>query len=366
MLTGDSTSTTLCLLHRAHMPPATAPLAGQRHGSSDDAAYPSTTIAFQAAAMITSIAEHLSTHHELHFCPAFIVYSVFSALILHVHQMRSSVPSVVLVAQERINVCLSALREISRVWLVAKLVLTLFEYILNNKALEDKLQKAAGKRHAGFQKPAPTTNARKEGLPKRKYDDMDLAYTNGPPVAHVSYERSRPQTPLPMPSREFGPPPTIGSTMPAPMHAISSPRIRHQTEPLVGYGGGSQAITRAPTPFNPAFSIPSTPPDLFLVTRNSPQISQNVWENFQPDQLFPEKSSAFAFGPGQMLPPNIDPQLASPFSGVVSPMGAPSTAAAAWPHQFEGLDLSAAASDDAWSSDFKGPIVPTTLNLEDW
>src|ERR1700761_7335957 len=75
------------------------------------------------------------------------VYSLFSALIMHVYQMRSSVPSVVAASQERINVCMNALKEVSKVWLVAKMVHTLFESILCNKVLEERLQKAAGKRH---------------------------------------------------------------------------------------------------------------------------------------------------------------------------------------------------------------------------
>lgn len=65
-------STTLCLLHRAHMPPATTHKPGQANGFPDDAAYPSRTIAFQAAAMITSIIEALQAHDELRFTPAFM------------------------------------------------------------------------------------------------------------------------------------------------------------------------------------------------------------------------------------------------------------------------------------------------------
>ena len=41
---------------------------------------------------------------------------------------------------------MTALKEVSKVWLVAKMVHTLFESILGNKALEERLQKAAGKR----------------------------------------------------------------------------------------------------------------------------------------------------------------------------------------------------------------------------
>ena len=64
-------STTLCLLHRAHMPPATQGN-GQLNGYPDDAAYPSRNIAFQAAGMITDIIKNLQAHDELRFTPAFM------------------------------------------------------------------------------------------------------------------------------------------------------------------------------------------------------------------------------------------------------------------------------------------------------
>ncbi len=65
---GDST--TLCLLHRAHMPPATPE--GEPGAYPNDATYPSRNIAFQAAGMITSIIENLQEHDELRFTPAFM------------------------------------------------------------------------------------------------------------------------------------------------------------------------------------------------------------------------------------------------------------------------------------------------------
>ena len=52
------------------MPPATA--GSSQNGYPDDAAYPSRTIAFQAAGMITSIVEALQAHDELRFTPAFM------------------------------------------------------------------------------------------------------------------------------------------------------------------------------------------------------------------------------------------------------------------------------------------------------
>ncbi|KAI9799387.1 MAG: Transcriptional activator of fatty acid utilization [Piccolia ochrophora] len=396
--------TTLCLLHRAHMPPATSHVNGMRHTYADEAAYPSRNIAFQAAGMITSIIEALSNHNELRYCPAFIVYSLFSALIMHVYQMRSSIPSIVAATQERLQVCMNALKDVSRVWLVAKMVHTLFESILGNKSLEDKLQKAAGKRHNKAKKDALANHKKEEGQ-KRKYDDMDLGFANGPPAPQVSYERSRPQSPAATPTRE-----TVNQqgapSMNAPSKTVTSPHLRQPSETFMG-GGNSRSNTRPPTPFNPSYSVPATPPDLFLVTRNSPPISQNIWENFQPDQLFPESSGNMSLT--QFSPPVIDPQLAAQMPNMgqqsqampstpmlaqgptsqlpqrplrqpgSSPMGSlsgPSSSqqaipglqnnAYAWPNQFDHIEVPASSPDDSWSNSSKGAIAPSTLNVEDW
>ncbi|KAI9797917.1 MAG: Cutinase transcription factor 1 alpha, partial [Sarcosagium campestre] len=395
--------TTLCLLHRAHMPPATSQTNGLRQAYSDETVYPSRNIAFQAAGMITSIIEALSAHDELKYCPAFIVYSLFSALIMHVYQMRSSVPSIVSATQDRLQVCMNALKDVSKVWLVAKMVYTLFESILGNKSLEDKLQKAAGKRHNKAKRDNIASQKREE-TQKRKYDDMDLGFTNGPPAPQVSYERSRPQSPAATPARDLGNQPGI-SSMGAPNKSATSPHLRNPSDAFMG-GANSRSTTRPPTPFNPSYSVPATPPDLYLVTRNSPPISQNIWENFQPDQLFPESSGNMALS--QFSPPALDPQLAqqipqmghgspgmqansmvnpvqptqlpqrpsrqqagsSPLGSISGPPGSQAlpgmqNLAYSWPNQFENMDISAGSPDDSWSNSSKGPI-PSTLNVEDW
>ena len=320
--------TTLCLLHRAHMPPATS----TRGGFPEDSAYPSRNIAFQAAGMITSIIENLTAHHELQYAPAFMVYSLFSALIMHVYQNRSSIPSVVQATQERIRICMQGLKDVSRVWMVAKMVYTLFESILGNKVMEERLQKAAGKRHrkthqtwTNLQNQAnheqrqdqQQKQASEQMGGKRKYDDMSLDFNVQGLAPQESYERSRPQTPSQTPAREFS---ASGQSQGAQggqgnMQApppIQSPSGRNQNNNDTFMGGtASRPHTRPPTPFNPSFSVPATPPDLYLVTRNSPNISQSLWENFQPDQLFPEGSANMSIP--QFSPPmghqNLDPNL---------------------------------------------------------
>ena len=313
-----------------------------------------------------------------------------------VYQMRSSVPSIVTAAQERMQVCMNALKEVSKVWLVAKMVHTLFESILGNKMLEDRLQKAAGKKH---KKPRLETQPEKEDQPqKRKYDDMELGFAkNGPPAPAMSYERSRPQTPAVTPSRELG-----QSAPVAPMAAPpTSPRLRQSNDAFMG-GNGSRANTRPPTPFNPSFSVPATPPDLFLVTRDSPHISQSLWENFQPDQLFPGGTDMSL--PPYSTQPNLDPQLQMPpmqSSAMLQPPTMPghqqlssrgmhsshdgqasmpniqdvpglphiqgmqqTNTSHGWSTQYPGDG----SPEDSWSNSSRSqaPVAPTTLNVEDW
>lgn len=292
---------------------------------------------------------------------------------------------------------MNALKEVSKVWLVAKMVHTLFESILGNKVLEERLQKAAGKRH---QKSKKEIIAPEPASSKRKFDDMNIGYPNGPPLPQVSYERSRPQTPAVTPSRDIGQPP---STMPAPNS--SSPHLRNVPENFVSTGH-SRGNTRPTSPFNLGYSVPATPPDLFLVTRNSPPISQQLWENFQPDQLFPDGTNIEALSPNTQP---VDPALTTMAPQMQGMQGQPMVPNQQGPQQMhqrgshdnnpgmqgvhrtlnvpqmnmgipgqqwsmQGIDGLLAAGmenqsqDDSWSNSSRGnaPIVPTALNVEDW
>jgi uncharacterized cupredoxin-like copper-binding protein len=395
--------TTLCLLHRAHMPPSGS------HRFPEDSPYPSRNIAFQAAAMITSIIENLSAHGELRFCPAFIVYSLFSALIMHVYQMRSPVPSIQQVTQNRIQTCMAALKDVSRVWLVGRMVHTLFESILGNKVLEERLQKAAGKRHRKVQQSLSQLEQHQQQQQqqqqrfsheqqKRKYDEMAIDFSVTTPQPQESYERSRPQTPSHATKNE-----AVPSAMPPPSNA--SPHTRSNGDTFMG-GTASRPHTRPATPFNPSFSVPATPPDLYLVTRNSPNLSQSIWENFQPDQLFPESAHVPLFP--QVSPPQsqqaLDPNMMAQMqnqniqgqsmdSGQQNSFGQgmPKRAMGGsplqhnallqpgmagyqgqqsgnmWQQGFEAPMGDGQSPSDSWStSSVQGQPVPSTLNVEDW
>ena len=415
------------------MPPAGSP--GSRDGSNgwpDGAVYPSRTIAYQAAGMITSIIEALQAHDQLRYTPAFMsvsaapirfplltvvhpsVYSLFSALIMHVYQMRSSNHSVVMATQQRLSTCMTALRDVSKVWLVAKMVHTLFESILGNKRLEERLQKAAaGRRPVRGGKTPTTTNNNGHGSrtkdtspaenaepPKRKFDDMELGYPHGPPAPQMSYERSRPQSPVPAGQTQpsLAPPPSAAPQPHMPTMTHTSPMMTHNTDAFLTT---SRLNTRSNTPFN--IAMPNTPPDLFLHTRNSPKISEDLWQNYQPEQLFPpEANSLFPFlSPGQSM---VDPALrgppsAPPFSTSMAPESSSMSGNAAPPinlsdapmqnmyqdprswAQFQqqndancndaatggSLGRPPGVDSDGWSNTSgTSAMVPTTLNVGDW
>ena len=300
------------------------------------------------------------------------VYSLFSALIMHVYQMRSYIPSVVAATQERIQVCMDALKEVSKVWLVAKMVHTLFMSILGNKNLEERLQKAAGKRH----KKLKLEHNAEDSPPKSKLEDMTLGYQPGPPAHQVSFERSRPQSPAATPTRDS----TARSLMP--MSTLSPSMANRQppnSENLFLGPAQSRGNTRPGSPFNVAYPMPASPPDLYLVTRDSPNLSSSLWENFQPDQLFPENADVEGgqnFGMGQS---NLDPQLQ--MSGLPNIGQVPMQSGQPMHHQQRINSQSSMSSgmqqesgwnnqlspEDSWSnSSMAGQPVPTTLNVEDW
>lgn len=291
-----------------------------------------------------------------------------------------------------------ALRDVSKVWLVAKMVHTLFESILGNKVLEERLQKAAGRRHAKNKGGAPSANGgatkAKDTPPvdpseaqKRKFEEMEFGYSNGPPAPQMSYERSRPQSPVLTPARELPQQNQGQQTMP--QIARNSPPVQHNADVFLGT---SRQNTRPNTPFN-TFSYPGTPPDLFLHTRNSPKISDDLWQNYQPDQLFPpETNSLFPLqSPDQhMVDPALrgmsqsqqgpfappPPHTQSPTNQMHPPPQAPQANMQqqqqqqqmyADPNSWQYQASMQQRPDDQWSNTSgTSAIVPTALNVGDW
>ncbi|KAL9128060.1 MAG: hypothetical protein Q9175_007609, partial [Cornicularia normoerica] len=126
--------TTITLLHRTQM-------YSRRH--SPEEARNSSMIAFRAAGMITAIIRALASHNELTRCPGFIIYSIFSALTVHVFHIRSNDPGIAIESRSRFMYCMSALETASRTWHIARSIHSTFKAVLGKPDLEDRLQHVA-------------------------------------------------------------------------------------------------------------------------------------------------------------------------------------------------------------------------------
>jgi hypothetical protein len=216
---------------------------------------------------------------------------------------------------------------------------------------------------------------------------MEFGYSNGPPAPQMSYERSRPQSPAITPSREL--PQQNQAQQQHQLPQLSATNDGPPMKATDAFMGASRSNTRPTTPFMP-YSIPGTPPDLFLHTRNSPKISDDLWQNYQPDQLFPPETNglfplqspnqnmvdpALRQQPPPQHPGHFAPQMqAQPQPGMpldhqqTQPMASSMSYhqdPAAWA-QLQAMSGQQQSDDQYSNSSYGGPIVPTTLNVGDW
>jgi hypothetical protein len=132
--------TASCLLYRAYLPTSLSKSRNALRWSP----------AFQSAEVITSLAEELMAHDELQYTPPFMyvslsypmhvrmgsnddrIYTLLSALMVQIYQLRKTSPDPIITSaiKEQISICMQALEQVSKTWLVATMVRKLFENIL--------------------------------------------------------------------------------------------------------------------------------------------------------------------------------------------------------------------------------------------
>ncbi|VTT73329.1 unnamed protein product [Fusarium fujikuroi] len=98
-----------CLLHRASSPRNRKTLQDtkQSYGLRDG------TVG--SANMITSIVEALRDKQQLRRCPPFIVHSLFSAVVIHLHVSNTPSPTTRRLARRRVSTCLESLKDLAQV-----------------------------------------------------------------------------------------------------------------------------------------------------------------------------------------------------------------------------------------------------------
>ncbi|APA08928.1 hypothetical protein sscle_04g036980 [Sclerotinia sclerotiorum 1980 UF-70] len=123
--------TTRCLLYRAYLPSVKS--SSELREKLDVSQH----AAFQSARAMTSIVEHMISRNELRHAPPFLIYSLLSALIMHIYELQIHSSFEITEARKRVSICMSALEKLSDIWLVAKMVQGLFESILKAAGFEN-------------------------------------------------------------------------------------------------------------------------------------------------------------------------------------------------------------------------------------
>lgn len=235
--------TVLCLLHRPHLKSSIKADAAPQ-------AYPSRNIAFTAANMITRILEDVVHYQNLEILPSFSTYAIFSAMIFHSFEIRSPNPAVVEAAHKKLQFCQKSLAELSKVWLVATSIVTLFEAISESKTLQDRLTKTAIQGMAAPQVAAQETRKR------RAIDSM-----------HESRRLS------------------TNSYEPTHLEPSASSANRLKQDAVLGVWNANSSQAATPN-LDSQLSGTQTPPEFCFSTQQN--IPQTFWQSYQPNFLFPQ------------------------------------------------------------------------------
>lgn len=310
--------TILCLVHRSNI----------LHETRTSSLYPSWGIAFQAAHMIAKIMENMLDYDEPRDCPAFFVYTLFSAMIMLIYQTESPIPTVVESARKALAICFKALKEMGRTWLVGRMVLKLFHQLNENKSLRDHFVRSARgasgfaprvprkRQHAGGANVAAAGSSGSGMGParsKRRVESQTFdpnasrkknTETGGSSAGEMSESSSTTlrDTPKTNVKRGKADDKSNGeSTGKAPSSKLpTSPdwtfTNTHVTSPstsgptsIPSSTGSSAKAAKAVDPFTgPASASSILSPDFAFVTNTPPQGGSTFYENFQPSQLFPE------------------------------------------------------------------------------
>ncbi|OLL21943.1 Cutinase transcription factor 1 alpha [Neolecta irregularis DAH-3] len=296
--------TTLCLLHRPHI---------GKTGS--NSSYPSMSIAHTAAVNLTRLFDRFE-RLPVSNANVFSVYSLFSAMIFHVVEIRSASLSVVEAAQNKLDTCMKALKELSKVWSVGQMVYRLFEVIQRDDGMKERMregvQKHAQTRYAG----RGTNDA--QGL-KRKAKAKESSRKRVPTGSYPMMPSTL--SPGTSPTQGITPPVSISNGIPSVQGATLGGKA-----PLSPFVGKFEFSANAMT----------TPPEMFLVTKTCP-FPDYLWENYQPTCLFPDE-------PLNRDSLQVHPGMAMPQQATSSPS--------------EGNTSSEEKALDG--------LPPSTLNIDDW
>lgn len=281
----------LYLIHRANL----LRMAKLLSTNANNYKYPSWGILFQAARMISIVSKILLDKGQIKYCPVMFVYILFSALMMliyHVDLLNSVIAST---AADLLFILRAVLKELSRHWSVATILLKLFDKYANDKILRAKII-ASSSRQAELLESKDTPHSSINPFYTTSLNGRSEAFSNGRQepfspgltALGISPGGTRHEAPKNAPKLDFSQP--------------KQPNI-DQLIQLVKHPKNTELKPAPATERSTGETSPSSTqsfPDISLVTESLPT-NHNFFENFEPTQLFP--TANFSIPPSRAASP---------------------------------------------------------------
>jgi hypothetical protein len=119
------------------------------------------------------------------------IYSMLSALMVHIYHLHTALPAGVMAQRESIILCMDALESVSELWLVGKMVRDLFETVLAfdgfDLRLKHKYDKDSNQKLTGMESDLESLNVDDGSTPESPTSDKSFKFLPLTPslVAHM-------------------------------------------------------------------------------------------------------------------------------------------------------------------------------------
>lgn len=241
--------------------------------------YPSWGISFQAARMISIISKILVDKGQISYCPVMFVYILFLALIMLIYHVDLPNHLIASAASDSLFVLRAVLKDLSKYWPIAGVLLKLFEKYANDKIKRARVIEV-GSKLAEYDESA--------GDRQKTYEYENGGSQNGDTdsMHHDNHKH------------------TVSSDAYSPSSGVSPgahPLGDQPLDQLVQQFKRQSLSKKSNSDQSPTSSTQSFP-DISLVTENI-QGNQTFFDNFEPTQLFPDFKPSLPPSRAQSPPP---------------------------------------------------------------
>lgn len=271
----------LYLIHRSNL----LRMARSSSTNPNNYKYPSWGISFQAARMISIVSKILLDKGQIMYCPVMFVYILFSALMMLIYHVDSTNHVISSTASDSLFVSRAVLKELSKFWPIANVLLKLFD-----KYADDKIKRAKVIEIGSKIDELQEVTAQKNSIQNYYGTSSTSNNDNHLPVSYATESHSHdspshlltsgvsPGTDIFNKAQDYRTDTKQEPNIEELVHQFKHPK---QTGKNPAKSPSFKTSETSPTSSTQSF------PDISLVTEDLPT-NQNFFENFEPTQLFPD------------------------------------------------------------------------------